>query len=122
MSTTEAPVRGKRIRMATYTCDVGERQIVGQRVDGEVRLYDEPARDGGRRWVIERGVESRAELEGDRRRLPAEGREDRLHPDDRLVLKGTAISSGEEPRLSDRSSFARPRAPGVLSHASARDR
>ena len=63
MSTTEAPVRGKRIRMATYTADVGERQIVGQRVDGEVRLYDEPARDGGRRWVIERGVESKAELE-----------------------------------------------------------
>ena len=63
MSTTEAPVRGKRIRMATYTADVGERQIVGQRVGGEVRLYDEPARDGGRRWVIERGVESRAELE-----------------------------------------------------------
>jgi len=63
MSTTEAPVRGKRIRMATYTCDVGERQIVGQRVDGEVHLYDEPARDGGRRWVIERGVESKAELE-----------------------------------------------------------
>ena len=63
MSTTEAPVRGKRIRMATYTADVGERQIVGQRVDGEVHLYDEPARDGGRRWVIERGVESRAELE-----------------------------------------------------------
>ncbi len=63
MSTTEAPVRGKRIRMATYTCHVGERQIVGQRVDGEVRLYDEPARDGGRRWVIEAGVESRAELE-----------------------------------------------------------
>ena len=63
MSTTKAPVRGKRIRMATYTCDVGERQIVGQRVDGEVHLYDEPARDGGRRWVIERGVESKAELE-----------------------------------------------------------
>lgn len=63
MSTTEAPIRGKRIRMAIYTCDVSERQIVGQRVNGEVRLYDEPARDGGRRWVIERGVESRAELE-----------------------------------------------------------
>ncbi|MCA1678141.1 MAG: hypothetical protein LC777_03935 [Actinobacteria bacterium] len=59
MSTTEAPVRGKRIRMATYTADVGERQIVGQRVDGEVRLYAEPARDSGRRWVIERGVESK---------------------------------------------------------------
>ncbi len=63
MSTTQAPVRGKRIRIGTYTCDLGERQIVGQRVDGEVHLYDEPARDGGRRWVIERGVESRAELE-----------------------------------------------------------
>ncbi len=82
MSTTGAPVRGKRIRMATYTCDLGERQIVGQRVDGEVRLYDEPARDGGRRWVIEARSRVQGRARGDRRRLPAEGREGRLRPDD----------------------------------------
>lgn len=63
MTTTESSVCRKRIRMATYTADVGERQIVGQRVDGAVRLYDEPARHGGRRWVIEPVVESKAELE-----------------------------------------------------------
>ncbi len=63
MSATETPVRGKRIRMATYTADVGERQVVAQRVDGRVRLYDEPARHGGRRWVIEPEVDSKAELE-----------------------------------------------------------
>lgn len=34
MSAPETPVRGKQIRMANYTADVGERQIVAQRVDG----------------------------------------------------------------------------------------
>ncbi len=56
MSAPETPVRGKQIRTANYTADVGERQIVAQRVDGPVRLYDEPTRESSgsmptiRRW------------------------------------------------------------------------
>ncbi|HWC10420.1 MAG TPA: hypothetical protein VG455_04270 [Acidimicrobiales bacterium] len=49
--------------MTTYTADVGERQIVAQRVDAHVRLYDEPAAQGGRRWIIESEIGSKAELE-----------------------------------------------------------
>ena len=41
----------------------GERIIYGQRIEGVVRVTDRPAADGGRAYLIERGLESKAELD-----------------------------------------------------------
>jgi len=48
--------------LATYDCDEGRRQLVGQRVDGTVRITDRnPA--GGRAYLVDEGFQSMAELE-----------------------------------------------------------
>ena len=52
-----------RVELARYTISAGERVIYGQRVLGVVRLVDIPASGRGRRYVIERGLTSMAELE-----------------------------------------------------------
>lgn len=51
------------VELARYTISVGERVIRGQRIRGVVRLVDIPAGDHGRRYLIERGLTSMAELE-----------------------------------------------------------
>jgi hypothetical protein len=53
----------KPVELARYTITAGERVICGQRVDGIVRLVDIPASEHGRRYLIERGLTSMAELE-----------------------------------------------------------
>ena len=37
--------------------------IYGQRVDGVVRVVDRPAAPGGRAYLIERGIETKSELD-----------------------------------------------------------
>ena len=54
---------GTAIELASYHCDVGQRRIVGQRVDGAVRLADIPVVGGGRAYLIEPKLESNAALE-----------------------------------------------------------
>ena len=49
--------------LGRYTISAGERVIYGQRVLGVVRVVDVPAVGCGRRYVIERGLTSMAELE-----------------------------------------------------------
>lgn len=51
------------VELARYTISVGERVVLGQRVLGVVRLVDVPAEGPGRRYLIERELTSKAELE-----------------------------------------------------------
>jgi hypothetical protein len=51
------------VELARYTVATGERVVLGQRVLGVVRLVDVPAEGRGRRYLIERELTSRAELE-----------------------------------------------------------
>ena len=54
---------GHPIELGRYTISAGERVIYGQRVLGVVRVVDVPAAGRGRRYIIERGLSSMAELE-----------------------------------------------------------
>jgi hypothetical protein len=54
---------GRPTRLARYTADVGERALVGQRVDGVVRISDVPANGTGRSYLVEPEVASMGELE-----------------------------------------------------------
>ena len=54
---------GERVELGRYTISAGERVIYGQRVLGVVRVVAVPATGSGRRYVIERGLTSMAELE-----------------------------------------------------------
>ena len=64
MSTTTdtPPTADKAIVLATYECDEGERQLVGQRVDGIPRITDRPTR-GGRSYLVEQAITAMAELQ-----------------------------------------------------------
>lgn len=53
---------GERVELARYTISAGERIVFGQRVDGVVRVTDRPA-GGGRAFLVERGLTTRAELD-----------------------------------------------------------
>ena len=54
---------GERVELGRYAISAGERVIYGQRVLGVVRVVDAPAVGRGRRYIIERGLTSMAELE-----------------------------------------------------------
>lgn len=61
-ATTQAP--GKAMVLATYECDEGTRQLVGQRVDGIPRITDRPDGDGnGRCYLVEEDIATMAELQ-----------------------------------------------------------
>lgn len=60
MTTVET---NQRVELARYGSGTSERVIYGQRILGVVRLVDEPAEGGGRRYVIERELTAIAELE-----------------------------------------------------------
>ena len=57
------PEVGPRTELARYTVPAGERVIYGQRVDGIVRVVDRPAAPGGRAYLVERGLETKSELD-----------------------------------------------------------
>jgi len=57
MSTTTARPTGGRTELARYTVAAGERILYGQRVDGVVRLTDNPANGHGRAYLVERELE-----------------------------------------------------------------
>lgn len=48
---------GERVELARYTITAGTRVLVGQRVDGAVRVSDHPADGRGRAVLVERGLE-----------------------------------------------------------------
>jgi hypothetical protein len=57
------PVVGARTELARYAVNGGERVLYGQRIDGVVRVTDRPAQPGGRSYLVERGLASKAELD-----------------------------------------------------------
>jgi hypothetical protein len=57
------PIVGKRTELARYTVAEGERILYGQRIDAIVRVTDRPATDGGRVYLVERGLETKSELD-----------------------------------------------------------
>ena len=61
-ATTENTTGQARV-LATYECDEGERELVGQRVDGIVRITDRLKRAGGRAYLVEAGLTTMAELQ-----------------------------------------------------------
>jgi hypothetical protein len=60
---TAEQTTGRPQRLAGYTADVGERILVGRRVDGAVRVSDVPADGHGRSYLVEPEIASMAELE-----------------------------------------------------------
>ena len=48
--------------LGQYTATDEERVLVGRRIEGEVFVYDYPADSDGRRYFVERGFDSKAEL------------------------------------------------------------
>jgi hypothetical protein len=64
MDTTTPPTAGQPQILASYRCDEGTRQLVGQRINGSVALSDIPAGDHGKVYLVERQLHSQAELEG----------------------------------------------------------
>jgi hypothetical protein len=48
---------GPRTELARYTITAGTRVLVGQRVNGSVRISDHPADGRGRAVLVERGLE-----------------------------------------------------------------
>jgi hypothetical protein len=56
-ATAGARRTGARVELARYTVGAGTRALVGQRVNGVVRLMDTPVERGGRAYLIERGLE-----------------------------------------------------------------
>jgi hypothetical protein len=48
---------GERVELARYTISSGARVVLGQGVDGGVRVTDCPASGRGRAYLVERGLE-----------------------------------------------------------------
>jgi hypothetical protein len=57
MSAITAKRTGPRTELARYTVPTGERILYGQRVDGVVRVTDNPANGHGRAYLVERELE-----------------------------------------------------------------
>ena len=56
MSVTISPSVGERVELGRYRVSSGERVLYGQRVNGVVRITDNPA-GRGRAYLVERGLE-----------------------------------------------------------------
>jgi hypothetical protein len=56
MSAIAAPTVGERVELGRYRISSGERVLYGQRVNGVVRITDNPS-DGGRAYLVDRGLE-----------------------------------------------------------------
>ncbi len=54
---------GARVPLARYATSLEQRVLVGQRVDGDVRVTDEPATGTGRSYLVESELESKAALD-----------------------------------------------------------
>ena len=64
MTATAPPASGEPTVLASYECDEGTRQLVGQRINSRVALSDVPTGDEGRVYLIERHLPCMAELDG----------------------------------------------------------
>jgi len=62
MTAAAKPLTGEPQILASYECDEGTRQLVGQRIKGAVALSDIPSRDEGKVYLVERRVACLDEL------------------------------------------------------------
>ena len=53
---------GRPVELGRYETPDGQRVLVGRRIEGEVHVYDAPRSRRGRRYFVEAGFESKAEL------------------------------------------------------------
>jgi hypothetical protein len=58
-----SPATNPAVELARYRVSAGERVLKGQRVLGVVRVTDVPADGEGRRYLVERELISKAELD-----------------------------------------------------------
>jgi len=56
MSVRTNPTVGERVELGRYRISSGERVLYGQRVNGVVRITDNPI-ESGRAYLVERGLE-----------------------------------------------------------------
>lgn len=61
-ATAATDSQGKLCELGRYVVPEGARVLVGQRIDGVVHVFDWPAGGRGRRYHVEAGFQSRAEL------------------------------------------------------------
>jgi hypothetical protein len=54
---------GERVKLGRYRTAHGERILLGQRICGVVRVRDVPASGRGRRYLVERELTSKVELD-----------------------------------------------------------
>jgi hypothetical protein len=73
MTTTHTPAptttgqtpttRGQRVELARYGTDTGQdRQLIGQRIDGIVHVFDESTTAGEPTYLVEQGLTTNSEL------------------------------------------------------------
>ncbi len=63
MSVTTTQRRtGQPVELGRYKTPTGERTLIGRRIDGEVHVFDCPCSGSGRRYFVEAGFGSKAEL------------------------------------------------------------
>ncbi len=53
---------GQPVEVGRYKTPAGERALIGRRIDGEVHVFDCPRSGRGRRYFVEAGFDSKAEL------------------------------------------------------------
>ena len=61
-ATSSAESRGAPCELGRYATAEQARVLVGQRIDGVVHVFDWPTAGRGRRYHVEAGFESKAEL------------------------------------------------------------
>jgi hypothetical protein len=63
MSATAVQPKSAQLNvLGRYETAAGGRVLIGRRIEGQVHIYDYPANGSGRRYFVERGFESKAEL------------------------------------------------------------
>lgn len=61
--TTAAAPAGQRVELARYDSDTGTRRLVGQRLDGIVHVFDEPAAGDAPTFTVETHLDTNSELQ-----------------------------------------------------------
>ncbi len=61
--TTTTTAAGQRVELARYDSDTGTRLLIGQRIDGIVHVFDEPASGNQPTFTVETHLDTNSELQ-----------------------------------------------------------
>lgn len=61
--TTTTTTAGQRVKLARYDSDTGARLLIGQRLDGIVHVFDEPAAGDAPTFTVETHLDTNSELQ-----------------------------------------------------------